>query len=273
MSKSQDIIKIAVVQNRPLHAIEESIQNVLSMVRSAADEGADLIVLPEIFSTAYEFALMDSAAAYSDDIISELRTISLEKSLFICAGSLPVRNGQRLFNRSQLIDNTGRILYTYDKTHLFDVSLPEITVSESKVFTPGSELKTEPGPIGRIGTLICYDIRFPEAARSLALRGIQILCVPAAFSETTGKAHWHTVMRARAIENQIFLCAASPAHNPASSYPAYGHSMIVSPWGDILAEAGTGEEIITAPVDPAELQAVRRRMPLQQHRRPELYRS
>jgi predicted amidohydrolase len=105
----------------------------------------------------------------------------------------------------------------------------------------------------------------------MALLGMQLLCVPAAFSQTTGSAHWHTVMRARAIENQVYLCAASPARNPDSSYPAYGHSMIVSPWGEIVAEAGIDEQIITAEINMSYLEKVRRQLPLLKHRRPELY--
>jgi predicted amidohydrolase len=214
---------------------------------------------------------MNEASHHTQNALDGLRSIASKKATFICAGSMPVRNSNGLTNTSYLISDSGEILYEYDKCHLFDVQLPEITVSESRFFQPGKSTYIAETSIGAIGTLICYDIRFPELARKITLDGMQILCVPAAFSTTTGSAHWHTVMRARAIENQIYLCAASPARDPQSSYPAYGHSMIVDPWGKIMAEAKESETIIYADISLDHLADIRRKLPLLKHRQPNLY--
>ena len=264
--------RVSIIQNMPLFEIEQSIENSLQLIKKAAAH-AELIILPEMFITPYEFALMPKAAAFSEYTLLMLADIARETNTFICAGSIPVHlpHKAKLTNTSFLLDTSGRIIASYNKCHLFDVSLPEITVCESKVFSPGNDVSVTDTALGKIGVAICYDIRFPELCRKLALLGMQLLCVPAAFSQTTGSAHWHTVMRARAIENQVYLCAASPARNPDSSYPAYGHSMIVSPWGEIVAEAGIDEQIITAEINMSYLEKVRRQLPLLKHRRPELY--
>ena len=262
--------RAAVIQNMPLYNTEESIDAALNLVEQAASS-ADLIVLPEMFTTPYELVRMQQVSQYSPAALQKLKAAASRYSVIICSGSLPVQRDKKLTNRSYLIDDSGHVVYEYDKCHLFDVQLSELTVSESKFFAAGNSVSSVETQLGRIGISICYDIRFPEPARKMTLQGMQLMCVPAAFSETTGKAHWHTVMRARAIENQIYLCAASPAYNKKSSYPAYGHSLIVNPWGEVIAEAGRDEEIIYADIDPALISKVRRQLPLLKHRRPELY--
>ena len=134
-----------------------------------------------------------------------------------------------------------------------------------------NELIVKETPFGKLGLSVCYDIRFPEMARKLALKGAEILLVPAAFNTVTGPAHWHVMFRARAIENQVFIAAASPALTPEAQYRAYGHSMIVNPWGEVLAEAGTGKSIIYAEIDPQALKDTRERLPLLKHRRRDIY--
>jgi len=262
--------RAAVIQNMPLYNTEDSIGSALSLVEQAASS-ADLIVLPEMFITPYELVRMQKVSQYSPSVLQKLCESAAKHKVFICSGSLPVKRNTKLTNTSYLIDDSGHAVYEYDKCHLFDVRLSGLAVSESKFFTAGNSVSTVETRLGRIGISICYDIRFPELARKMTLQGMQLICVPAAFSETTGKAHWHTVMRARAIENQIYLCAASPAYNSESSYPAYGHSLIVDPWGEVIAEAGRGEEIIYADIEHALINKVRRQLPLLKHRRPELY--
>jgi len=262
--------RIAVIQNTPLYKTEASIDKALELVEQAAGSAA-MIVLPEMFTTPYELNLMQGASLFSNSAIERLCTAARKHSVYICSGSLPMQRNNKLTNTSYLINSTGEIIYKYDKCHLFDVQLDELTVRESKFFTPGNSASIIETELGNIGISICYDIRFPELARKMTLQGMQIICIPAAFSETTGKAHWHSVLRARAIENQIYLCAASPAHNPKSSYPAYGHSLIINPWGEIIAEADQGEEIIYGEIDISFLKNVRRKLPLLKHRQPTLY--
>ena len=182
-----------------------------------------------------------------------------------------MQRDNKLTNTSYLINSSGNIIYEYNKCHLFDVQLDDLTVQESKVFTAGNSTSVIKTELGNIGISICYDIRFPELARKMTLQGMQAICVPAAFSKTTGKSHWHAILQARAIENQIYLYAASPACNPKSSYPAYGHSMIIDPWGEIVAEAGIGEEIIYGTIDLEFIKYVRHKLPLLNHRRADIY--
>ncbi len=268
--KSPAPFQVAVIQNKPLFNTEASIQATLALIEQASST-AKLIVLPEMFTTPYEFARMQNASNYSGGTLQQLQLIAKKHSVLISAGSMPVQRKEKLTNTSYLIDESGEVLYEYDKCHLFDVRLKTLTALESKVFAAGSHTSLAQTQIGTIGTVICYDIRFPELARKMALNGMQILTVPAAFNTTTGNAHWHTVMRARAIENQIFICAASPARNKESSYPAYGHSLIINPWGEIVAEAGEDEEIIYGSIDMEALETIRVQMPLLKHRRPNLY--
>ena len=179
-------------------------------------------------------------------------------------------NGKR-FNKAYLISPEGKILLEYSKCHLFDVSFKNLRTRESNVFSYGNEIAITDTELGKIGMLICYDIRFPEMARKLALKGAEIILVPAAFNTVTGPLHWEIVFRARAIENQVYIAAASPARDSESSYQAYGHSMIIDPMGKILSEADIEETIIYGEFSPEILEETRNRIPLLKHRRPELY--
>ena len=261
---------VAIIQNMPAYNLEHSLSNALSLVEQAADS-ADMIILPEMFITPYELNLMQDASLLSNIAIEKLKIIANKYSVFICSGSLPVQRDKKLSNTSYLINSSGNVIYEYNKCHLFDVQLDDLTVQESKIFSAGNSASIIKTELGNIGISICYDIRFPELARKMTLQGMQAVCVPAAFSETTGKSHWHAVLRSRAIENQIYLYAASPARNPKSSYPAYGHSLIINPWGEIISEAGTDEEIIYGSVDLEFLENIRHKLPLLQHRRTDIY--
>ncbi|MFC1476679.1 nitrilase-related carbon-nitrogen hydrolase, partial [Fibrobacterota bacterium] len=192
-------------------------------------------------------------------------------NIFLCTGSLAVKKDNGIQNTSYLIDPSGEILLEYSKSHLFDVKFRELHVKESAIFTPGSNVTIADTSIGKISINICYDIRFPELARTCTLQGTEILIVPAAFNTVTGPPHWHTIFRSRAIENQIFILAASQARVENAQYLAYGHSMFIDPWGTIIAEAGEGEEIIYAELDPDTLTDTRKRMPLLGQRNPSVY--
>jgi len=155
--------------------------------------------------------------------------------------------------------------------HLFDVDIPDIEFKESDTITPGNRVTVvDTDPI-KIGVAICYDIRFPELFRLMALKGADIMVVPGAFNMTTGPAHWKTTVRARAIDNQTYVAAVSPARNTNLSYVAYGHSIIVDPWGKVIGEAGYGEQIICATIDISYLKNVREELPLLKNRRTDIY--
>ena len=253
---------LAICQNKPGYDKEENIYKILKMVETSAQQGADLIVLPEIFVYPFELRKINDIAESNDETLNRLVETAKTHGIHLCTGSLPVKELNRVFNRSYLIDPDGEIILQYDKSYLYDVSLPGLKIEESKVFTRGKRYAIASTPLGKIGILICYDIRFPETARRLALLGADIILVPAAFNTVTGPDHWHIFFKTRAVENQCYFAAASPARNHNTRFRAYGHSLIVDPWGDIVKEAGEGEIIIYGKIDPARIIEIRERLPL-----------
>jgi omega-amidase len=264
---------LAVIQNRPAYDKERNVRDALRLIARARAKGADAVCLPEIFDYPYDVARLGEAAEANGATRGRLQEAARKHRLYLCTGSLPENESGRLYNRAYLLGPDGEILLTHEKAHLFDVRLATLPVTESDVFTPGATLATARTPLAVFGLLVCYDIRFPEAARRLALQGMEVLLVPAAFNSITGPAHWHLLFRTRAVENQCFVAAASPAPTPGSPYRAYGHSLIVDPWGTVLAEAGARPAVRLARLSAQTLADVRERLPLLRQRRPELYRS
>lgn len=263
--------KLAICQLTPGYDRSENIIRASSMIKEAAVRGASLAVLPEMFYYPFEVQSLREAADEWEGTLDQLKEASVKEGIFLCTGSIACREGEHIYNRSFLIDPSGKELLSYSKCHLFDVDFRGLKVRESEVFTPGDRVEVANTSLGCIGILICYDIRFPEMARLSAMKGAEMLLVPAAFNNITGPAHWHITMRSRAVENQVFLAAISQGQNINSSYNAYGHSMVVSPWGDILVEGGSGDELLIADIDPELLEVARNRLPLWQHRRKDLY--
>jgi predicted amidohydrolase len=228
-------------------------------------------LLPEIFNYAYEIELLKKIAEDNNETLIKLQEAANKNKIYLCTGSIPEKVKNKIYNKSYLINPDGQIIHSYCKSHLFDVELPHLRVQESQTFSPGNKISAISTELGKIGILICYDIRFPETARKLSLSGVEIILVPAAFNHITGPAHWHVVFRARAIENQVYIAAAALARNNNSKYKAYGHSMIIDPWGKIISEARKKEEIIYADLNPDILKKVRAELPLLKHRRTDLY--
>lgn len=266
-----ETIKVALCQNKPIYDKEANIVHAISLIEEAASNGARLISLPEIFYYPYELLALRRVADSNTATLERLQYAAKKCNIYLCTGSLAVKDNKEIRNTSYLLGPSGEILLEYSKSHLFDVKFDGLNVRESVIFTPGNEVEVASTLIGTIGILICYDIRFPEMARTCTLKGAEIIIVPAAFNTISGPAHWHVLMRARAIENQIFLLAASQARVESSEYEAYGHSLIVDPWGTILAEAGEDEEIIYADLQSQVLTDTRKQMPLLSQRKPDLY--
>ena len=241
------------------------------MVKTAAQAGASLIVLPEMFYYPFDVAALPTICGGEADILTGFSDLARNLNVHICTGSMAVRDGDALYNRSYLLDSSGKQVISYDKSHLFDVGLRGIKVQESQTFTRGNRVCIAETELGKIGLLICYDIRFPEWSRKLALGGVEVLLVPAVFNQVTGPAHWHIMMRARAIENQVYLAAVSQGRNKDAAYKAYGHSLVVSPWGELLTEAHEQEQIVYADLDSEMIVETRNRLPLLRHRRNDLY--
>lgn len=265
--------KMAICQNKPLYDKKKTVQNVLKMIKDAANSGAKLVHLPEMFYFPYDISELIKQEESNRETVSILQSAAKKNNIYLCTGTTVEKVGSKRFNKSYLISPEGKILLEYAKSHLYDVEFKELKIRESDYFSAGNSLDVVDTELGRIGIIICYDIRFPEMTRALALKGAEIILVPAAFNTISGNAHWHLFFRTRATENQLFIAAACPARDEECKYKAYGHSMIVDPWGDILSEAGEKEEIIYADIKQGRLLDVRNRLPLLNHMRKDLYKD
>lgn len=272
--KEKDLITVGICQMDVLEDKQANIKKAVQMIGRAAGAGAVLVVLPEMFNCPYHTAKFKAYAESwpEGETVRALAAVAREHGVYVVGGSITERDGDRLYNSSFIFDPNGQLLARHRKVHLFDVDLPGgVSVKESATLGYGQQITVVPAPFGSFGVAICYDIRFPELARLMVLRGAQIIVVPAAFNMTTGPAHWHLLFRMRAVDNQVFMVAASPARNVDASYVAYGHSLVVDPWGEIVAEAGTGEQLLVARLDLSRLSRVRSQLPLLRHRRTDIY--
>ena len=262
----------AMVQMRTALRPETSLAQGIALIREAKDKGADYVQTPEVSNIIQQNrkALFELLASEEDDrSLKAYRELARELKIYLHIGSLAVRaNPERASNRSFLIAPDGNILASYDKIHMFDIELDGgESYRESANYQPGETAVISDLPWGRIGLTICYDVRFPALYRALAEAGASFITVPSAFTVRTGEAHWSTLLRARAIENGCFIFAAAQAGKHESGRETYGHSLIVDPWGEILAEGGVEPGVVLAKIDPAKVQSVRKSIPSLQHGR------
>ena len=257
---------------------EPNLGKVLAMARQARDAGADLILTTEATNFIESGKRRrDKARREADDpFLAGMRDFARDTGAWVLLGSLvidpsgePVSEGEeRLANRSFLIDPSGAIVARYDKIHMFDIDLPGgESYRESNAYRPGDATAIADTPWGRLGLTVCYDLRFPYLYRALAQAGAEFLTVPSVFTVPTGRAHWHVLLRARAIENGCFVFAPAQWGEHTGGRKSYGHSLIVDPWGEVLADGGDGEGIVTARIDPARIAEARRMVPSLQHDR------
>jgi predicted amidohydrolase len=243
-------------------------------VREAARQGAQYVQTPEITTLMEPERTRLFAAIRPEEgnpAVAHFRMLARELGIWLHVGSMPVLLGSgKIANRAFLITPAGEIEARFDKIHMFDVDLPGgESYRESKNYQSGDAAVLAELPWGTLGITVCYDLRFPHLYRALAQAGAEFLAIPSAFTRPTGAAHWHVLMRARAIENGCFVFAAAQAGKHESGRETYGHSLVVSPWGEILAEAdGIHPSVIVADVKSGEVQQARRRIPSLQHDRP-----
>jgi predicted amidohydrolase len=250
-------------------------EQVSELIRSAAQSGATLIATPENTGgmQANKAEMIANAPLEAEHpAVADLCALARELSVTLLCGSLAVRQNKgdpRPYNRSLLIGPQGQILARYDKIHLFDVTLPDGTsYRESENIAPGDQaVLTQVGPL-RLGLSICYDLRFAALYRLLAQAGAECLAIPAAFTVPTGEAHWHTLLRARAIENGAYVLAPAQTGTHEGGRQTYGHSLMIDPWGRILADAGTNPGVIIADLHPEEVAKARANLPSLRHDRP-----
>ena len=265
-------VRIGCVQTRPLATFDEAIEEALRLADDAVVAGAELVCLPEycggLKSEGGLFA-PPTAPEARHPVLDALRGFASDAGVWMLIGSIAVDGpGDRLINRGYVIDDQGEVRARYDKIFLFDVDLsPTQRYRESAVVAPGGQAVLVDTPWGRLGMTICYDLRFPQLYRSLAQAGAEILAVPAAFTKVTGEAHWHVLNRARAIENGAVVVAPCAVGAVPGGGGAYGHSLIVSPWGEVLADGGDGAGYVVATVDVESVANARGRIPSLEHDR------
>lgn len=233
-------------------------------------QGGDLICLPEVVNLISPNRDQQITAAGDQSMLRMLQTHAAQNKQWIHIGSMAVQDGARLANRSFLIDDQGEIRAQYDKIYLFDVEIsPTEKFHESATYSSGRRAVVVETPLAQMGLSICYDLRFPQLYRDLAQAGAQVIFVPAAFAMTTGQAHWHVLLRARAIETGCYIVAAAQtgAH-PGSSRQSYGHSLVVDPWGEIIMDAGTDQGVFPITLDLAKVDQARAKVPSLQHDQP-----
>lgn len=269
------VFTVGICQLGVVNDKQANIQKAKNMIAEAAEQGGQLIILPEMFNCPYQSELFPKyAETYpAGPTIDMLAECAAKHQIILVGGSIPERdeNG-KIYNTSLIFNEQGKLIGRHRKTHLFDVDIKGGTVfQESKTLAPGNCRTLVDTFLGKIGVAICYDVRFPEMARAMVLEGAQILVYPAAFGPVTGPAHWELLMRSRAVDNQVYVIGASPALNAAAEYKAYGHSIVVDPWARVLTMAGKEETVITAKVDYRITARVREELPLLRHRRLELY--
>lgn len=285
---SMSTLRLSLIQLRSSADKLENIQHARDMIlRAVSESQSDLVVLPECWNSPYSTA---SFPVYAEPVPSVgakpdpsttpstqmLVDVAKERKIWIVGGSYPERDSssgsERLFNTCLVINPDGAIVGKHRKVHLFDIDVPgKIKFKESDSLSAGDSMTVVETPWGNLGVGICYDIRFPELALLMRQRGCKVLIYPGAFNMVTGPAHWELLQRARAVDNQVFVAACSPSRIEGSGYVAWGHSSVVSPWGEVIAKAGADEEIISAELDMDSLESIRMNIPCWSQKRHDLY--
>lgn len=266
--------KLAVCQMEVTRDKKENISKALSFIGKAVENGAETVVLPEMFNCPYE---NKSFRQYSEptensETIEALSKAAAKHSVYIFGGSIPELADGDVFNTSFVFDRQGHIIGRHRKVHLFDIDVPgKITFKESDVLSRGNEVTIVQTDLCTFGVAICYDIRFPELFWLMIEKGAEVVVIPAAFNMVTGPAHWELLIRCRALDNQVYVAAAAPARCETASYVSYGNSMIVGPWGEVIARADEKEAIIFAQIDLGRKLEIHDELPVLKQRRADLY--
>ena len=264
--------RVGLIQMRSCRTPQANMDAAAKLIGEAKTGGADYVQTPEmtnIMEMSREKLFAAIVPEENDATLATFRELARALGLFVHVGSLAVKaSADKAVNRSFLIDRRGEIVARYDKIHMFDVDLKGgESYRESRSYRPGELAVVSDLPWGRLGLTICYDLRFPALYRALAEAGATFLAIPSAFTRQTGEAHWHVLLRARAIENGSFVFAAAQGGDHENGRATFGHSLVVDPWGRVIAEGGSEPGVIFADVDSAEVATARARVPSLQHGR------
>ncbi|CAM9542200.1 unnamed protein product [Chrysoparadoxa australica] len=279
-------LRVALCQVNCTGDKQQNIATVQAAVREAARSGADLIALPECWNSPYDtrsfplnaeiipdnFLAEDQVNAAESPSTMAISNLAKEVGKYIIGGTVPERYGDKIYNTCVVFGPDGQGITKHRKIHLFDISIPgKITFKESDTLSAGDRVTIFETPWGKVGIGICYDIRFPELSMLMSREGCKILVYPGAFNLVTGQAHWELLQRARALDNQVFVCTISPARNPTAGYQAWGHSTVCDPWGSVIATTGHESDIVYAKIDMAKVEEVRSSIPVSKQKRDDIY--
>lgn len=266
-------MRVALIQMPVTADREGNLRTAREKLLQAAKQGADVAVLPEMFCCPYENRCFrpygEEAGGPAQAMLSQT---AAETGLYVVGGSIPELEDGNVYNTSFVYGPDGSPLAKHRKAHLFDIDVAGgQRFKESDTLSPGDAVTTFETKFGTMGLCICFDLRFEELARCMCLRGAKVIFVPAAFNMTTGPAHWELLRRQRAVDNQLFTVGTAPARDESGSYVAWGHSMVCEPWGGIVHQCGTGEEVAVTKLELSRIDAIRRQLPILSARRTDLY--
>jgi len=265
--------KLALVQMSVGSSKPDNVSRAARLIKDAASNGAKVVVLPECFNSPYGTSYFpEYAESIPGPSTDALRKSAQENNIYLIGGSIPEKNGDKIYNTCTVFDPDGKLVGTHRKMHLFNIDIPgKIRFQESETLSPGKDFTMVDTPYCKIGVGICYDIRFAELAQVYARNDCKLLIYPGAFNMTTGPAHWELLQRARAVDNQVYVAAVSPARDEKANYVAWGHSTCVNPWGDVIATTEHSEDIVYVDIDLQRLEEVRSQVPVTVQRRNDLY--
>lgn len=268
-----DKLKICLIQSKVYNKKTNNLFHVSQLIDKACIQKPDIVVLPEMFTCPYDTSNFPIYAEEVNDYsFNFLSNLSKKNNIYLVAGSIPEKVNDKIYNTSFVFDRNGKNIATHRKIHLFDIDIENgQSFKESDTLSAGNEVTVFDTEFCKIGLCICYDFRFPELARLMVDKGAKIIICPASFNMTTGPVHWDTLFKSRAIDNQVFTVGCSPARNYNSTYISYGHSLVVSPFGEILSQLDENENILLYEIDLDYVDKIRNQLPLLKHRRCDIY--
>ncbi len=266
-------LRVALAQMNSSDSLTENLKTIARLTKAAKKRGASLAAFPEnaLLIAADGRRNLDIALSDGSPPLQFLADQAKKNQIYLVIGSVPWKTAKsprpRVYNRTLVFGPTGRLLATYDKLHLFDSVLPDRVYRESALVKCGDRVVLFRTPWGPIGLSICYDLRFPEIYRCLSAKGVRVVLIPSAFTVPTGKVHWDVLTRARAIENQVFVLCPAQTGTHAGGRKTYGHTRVVDPWGELIAEKILGVGLVVADLDFSKQDEIRARLPVHEHRR------
>ncbi|MDD4779404.1 MAG: carbon-nitrogen hydrolase family protein [Tissierellia bacterium] len=266
-------IKTALLQTKVYDNKLKNIEKSIKLIKKVSREGADIAILPEMFCCPYDNAFFkEYGEEENGPAYRALSDAARDNNIYVVGGTIPELDGDKVYNTSYVFDRGGKQIGKHRKMHLFDIDIEGGQYfKESDVLSSGTEVTVFDTEFCKIGLAICYDIRFPELSRLMVLEGAEVIIVPGAFNMTTGPAHWETLFKGRALDNQVFTIGVAPARDYESSYHSYGNSIVVSPWGEIINKLNESEGYIIQEIDLNIVYKVRKELPLLKHMRNEIY--